>query len=391
MVDLAIIGAGPAGASAARAAAQLGMKVLLFDKCVFPRAKPCGGALSEQAISYLDFHVPQDLQERDVFGARVVFGDTVLERRKDHRIATLITRSVFDALLLEKARETGVEIRLGDRVTGYGQESDRVVLRSSSGLHEARFLVVAEGAHGNLKHEVRKRDTKSQYGVCVVAEIPASEATIDARIHDAIEIHFGVAHRGYGWVFPHRGYFSVGIGGLARDLPEPRRTMGRFLTANGFSASCQQAGHLIPAGGIKRRIRGDRCLLAGDAAGFVDSFYGEGIAYAIRSGQLSAQAIHLALTSGDSRRAFAGYEADCWREFEANLRSSLFLSNLMHRFPGPLFSVFCTHPEVLDRFLDVPALRTSYRQYVHWLMPRAPMYLLSAVMMRSGSAGVEMG
>jgi len=75
MYDVIIVGGGPSGASAGRRAGKLGLKALLLEKEKFPRYKPCGGALSEHAISYLDFELPQDIIEWEVTGAKVVFRD----------------------------------------------------------------------------------------------------------------------------------------------------------------------------------------------------------------------------------------------------------------------------------------------------------------------------
>jgi flavin-dependent dehydrogenase len=66
-------------------------------------------------------------------------------------------------------------------------------------------------------------NTKEGYGICVVTEIPADEKEIEERLGKTIELHFGVAGGGYGWIFPHRTYYSVGVGGLIKDLPHLRR------------------------------------------------------------------------------------------------------------------------------------------------------------------------
>ncbi|KAF5423075.1 MAG: Dehydrogenase (flavoprotein), partial [Candidatus Methanocomedens sp.] len=67
MYDLIIIGGGPCGSAAGRIAGKKGLKTLLIEKEIFPRYKPCGGGLSEHAMSYLDFEVPRSMIERDIF------------------------------------------------------------------------------------------------------------------------------------------------------------------------------------------------------------------------------------------------------------------------------------------------------------------------------------
>ena len=376
MYDLIIVGGGPSGSAAGRLAGKRGLRTLLIEKEVFPRYKACGGALSEQAMSYLDFPIPDEMRERDIYGARVHFRGGVIERHKEYRIATLVTRSILDSYLLEKARETGIEIRMGERVVGYEEHGDHVEVYTKDNVYQARFLVIAEGSRGSLKTRIRRRDRMDEYGICMVAEIEEANETIDKYIHDAIDIHFGATYMGYGWIFPHEKYYSVGIGGLTKYLPDPKKTMTDFLHANGFHGQYKLRAGFVPVGGIKRNIVGSRVVLSGDAAGFVDSFYGEGIAYAIRSGQIAVEVISRAILHDEGLDILKEYESICETEFGENLKYSLMLSKLMHRFPGIFFTILTSNEEVIDRFLEVPALKRTYRDYIRWLIPRVPRYLL---------------
>ena len=89
----------------------------------------------------------------------------------------------------------------------------------------------------------------------------------------------------------HAGYYSAGIVGTAQYLEHPKKILRDFLEENGLSGDFPVRSHIIPKGGIKRKILNSRLLLSGDAAGFVDAFTGEGLSYAIRSGQLAAEAV----------------------------------------------------------------------------------------------------
>jgi geranylgeranyl reductase family protein len=376
MLDLIIVGAGPSGSSAGRLAGKLGLETLLIEKESFPRHKPCGGALTEQAMSYLDFEVPARVRERNISGGRLHFGRRSVEFHSEDRIAVMVTRSVFDTYLLEKARETGIQIHMGERVVDCVEGQKAVQVFTDQEVYEAKFVIVAEGALGRLKHRIRRRDTANEYGVCVVAEIPEADETIDERINSVIDIHFGVVSMGYGWVFPHEKYYSVGIGGLANSLRSPRNAMVDFLKANGFDEKNKLRGHVIPVGGIRRNLVGSRVLLGGDAAGFVDSFTGEGIAYAIRSGQLAVEVIPKALSHGSGPSVLHEYELTCEKEFGANLRYSLVLAKLVHRFPGIFFKILTDNKDVIDNSLRIHSRERTYRSYVKWLIPRIPKYLL---------------
>jgi len=136
-------------------------------------------------------------------------------------------------------------------------------------------------------------------------------------------------------------------------------------------------GHFIPFGGIKRRLCTDRIILAGDAAGFVDPFYGEGLAYAIRSGQIAAEtALTAAQGRGSPRASLVQYERRTYEAFGKNLRYALLLTRLAHRWPSVFFRMLSSDQQVLQHYVLVPAMKVSYRRYVQWLLMRTPLFLL---------------
>jgi len=380
MYDAIVVGAGPAGSSAARRCAQLGLSTLLIDRAVFPRDKQCGGGLSEQAISYLDFELPREIIERDIYGSRVHFGDSCIEVRKPYRIAVTVSRTDFDFFLLRKAGEMGVNILEGKRVSALNLGNGYVEVIVDKDKYPGRVVIGADGFNSVIARYVRRKHSKEEYGVCMESKISADDTTIDLYVHNAIDIHFNIAYGGYGWVFPHRGYFSVGVGGLASRFSNPKAVMHNFLSATGFPSNVKMKGFPIPVGGVHRNIVADCLILTGDAAGFVDTFYGEGIAFAIRSGQLAAEVVATALRNGNcSAQGLKSYDIRCKQEFERDLRYSLYFSRLMHRFPKVFLRLMASEADVLDRYLEVPARRRSYRSYLRWLLPRVPFFLAKLI------------
>jgi geranylgeranyl reductase family protein len=368
MYDVIIIGGGPSGASAGRRAGKLGLKTLLLEKEKFPRYKPCGGGLSEHAISYLDFELPQNIVEWEVTGANVIFRDQLVKAHKDHRMSVLVSRDKLDNLLLEKAKETGIQVHTGERVFCCREMPDSVEVETEMNIYQAKFAIVAEGAHGLVKKCVRPADTREEYGICVVTEIPAEESEIEARLGNAVELHFGVASGGYGWIFPHKTYYSVGIGGTVKDFPHPKESMLDFLRKNGFNGDYKLHGHKIPVGGIKRKIAGSRVLLSGDAAGFVDAFSGEGLAYAILSGQFAAEVIAGICLCAGNLKDLRKYESLCQAEFGTHLKYSLVFSKIMHRFPDRTFKIFTSNEKMANKYLDVVDFRLNYKDYLGWCL-----------------------
>jgi geranylgeranyl reductase family protein len=368
MYDVIIIGGGPSGASAGRRAGKLGLKTLLLEKEKFPRYKPCGGALSEHAISYLDFEIPQNIIEWEITGANVIFKDQSVRTQKDHRMSVLISRDKFDNFMLEKAKETGIQVHTAEKVLCCREMPDCVEVETEMNTYQAKFAIVAEGAHGLVKTCVRPVDTKEKYGICVVTEIPAEESEIEERLGNVLELHFGVASGGYGWIFPHKTYYSVGIGGVIKDFPHPKQAMLDFLRENGFNDDYKLHGHKIPMGGIKRKITGSRVLLSGDAAGFVDAFSGEGLAYAIISGQFAAEAIAGICLYGGNLKDLRKYESFCQAEFGTHLKYSMVFSKIMHRFPDRTFKILTSSEKMANKYLDVAEFKLSYKDYIAWCL-----------------------
>jgi flavin-dependent dehydrogenase len=150
--------------------------------------------------------------------------------------------------------------------------------------------------------------------------------------------------------------------------------MRRFLKENGFSEEARLSGHLIPQGGNRRRVARGRVLLAGDAAGFVDPFTGEGIYYALASGRISGEmAGHEPASSLDR-----SYESRVEKEFGRDLRYALFFSRIMHSHPRMFLRILARQEQVLERYLEVGAGQRSYRDFMLWLLPRLPASLLKS-------------
>jgi geranylgeranyl reductase family protein len=366
MFDLIIVGAGPAGSSAARGAANAGLNVLVLEKEPFPRYKPCGGALSDRAISLLDFPLQEELCERTITGARVHFRDRVAESHKGYRLSTLVTRSKFDNFLLQKAQEAGCNL-VTQKVEGYQAKEDHVEVLTKRKKYKSQFLIISSGCQNRLKYDVQGRAARDQYGVSIVTEIEEDDKKIEERLHSSLDFYFDVAETGYGWVFPHKGYYSVGIFGQASRLSNPKRTMLSFLNRLGFQGKFKLNGHVIPLGGFNRRIAGDRILLAGDSAGLVDPFTGEGIYYAMRSGQIAAQAI----LNHDPADVAKIYEENCREDLGEELSYALWIEQNLDQRRNTFLNALTENDAILNSYLDISAGRKNYRDFAEYLVPWA--------------------
>ena len=375
--DFAVIGGGPAGASAARRLAQSGASVALFERRRMPRPKPCGGALSVRAMAYLDFAVPPTVVDAEVWGARLHFGGASDEARLDRRIGYLVTRSKFDHFLFSKAEEAGARVQWQD-VKAVAVRASEVAISTPAGDHAAACVIICEGAGQRLSRIVRPRDPPGRTGFCLAADVPVTSPDKYPDLNGIIDIHFGFPGQGYGWLFHHGTYYSVGIGGLLDGLGRPMDTFRKFASDMGLGLDgVRIRGHFIPSGGVRRKACADRLILAGDAAGWVDPFLGEGLPYAVRSGQLAAQAALVAASRGDfSRRTLSLYEDLCWQGFGGDLRAARRLWQVMNFWPSLFVRALASEEEILRRYLQVASTERSYKYFFRKMLTRGPAFWL---------------
>ncbi len=380
MYDVLIVGAGPAGSTCARHCALAGLKTALIDKSRFPRQKTCGGAVSGRALSYLDFPLPDTFDGDDCFGARIFYGRHTVVVQKEQRLAVLVDREQFDQLLLNKAIEAGVRFLPAEPAVSVEIGNGSAVLHTSASTYETRFLVGADGAQSVIAQSVRPRFSSEETAIALVSHVAARETSANPSMQGFVDMHFGVAPHGYAWVFPRRAYQSVGIMGVSSRFSHAQSALAGFSRDIGMPLASVR-GHLVPLGGIKRKIVSGRILLAGDAAGFVDPFHGEGIAYAILSGKLAAKALCSVLADGHERTtALKWYERQCEQLIRKNLRTALWMAKLLDRFPKLFVRIFFDNPRALARYMDISTGRLEYRRFWKWLALRTPWYLLASYM-----------
>jgi geranylgeranyl reductase family protein len=377
MYDVIITGAGPAGSTCARECARNGLKTLLLDRDNFPRSKPCGGAISEQGLSHLDFPLPENIIERECFGIRVDHGGHTVAVRKNARFAVLVSRRDFDALLVDKAVEGGARFLSGEQVIHVQEQREIIEAATTNASHQAPFLIGADGVHSRIAQAVRPPFRKEETAVALVSHIPAGDREIRNSLDKTLYLRYGIAPNGYGWFFPHRNYYSAGVAGVASRFQTPRDVLHGLAQSLNIELTDIRGG-FIPFGGIKRKVAAGRILLIGDAAGLGDPFHGEGIAHAIHSGKLAAQAI---VDGIKNRRNPAAVVARYCRVIEQRIRKplrvALRMANMLETYPCLFLRIFFDHPEALERYLDIASGKIDYLSFQRWLLVRIPRLLLT--------------
>jgi geranylgeranyl reductase family protein len=340
-----VVGAGPAGSAAALALARAGREVLLVDRRDFPRPKLCGGALSRKAVRLLASELglepgPDALEATTPGGAVYYRGRRIARLHDPSRPIVFVSRSAFDDQLRLAAVEAGVRFLPGFQAWAVDADTGEVRGRDGSRLRAA-LVIGADGAAGACGRALRGRRAAPE-GLAETLEIdvPADEAALSGRLGDPrlAQLHFGVSDVGYGWVFPRRGRLTVGVLELAARRADLAARFEAFLGDVGLSAPARgvpRRGHPLPYGGFLAAPARGRLLGAGDAAGLVEPFFGEGIHYALASGLAAARA---ALEAGAGPAAAPAY-LRALRPLQAELRAGLWLRDLAFR------------PFVLPRFM----------------------------------------
>ncbi|WP_141583386.1 geranylgeranyl reductase family protein [Actinomadura sp. WMMA1423] len=317
MHDVIVVGAGPAGSSAATHLARSGLDVLVLEKSTFPREKVCGDGLTPRAVQELK-SLGVNTSDGGWFptkGVRLVGAGRRLELPwPDGALGLTRTRSDLDDLLARQAIRAGATLRENTKVTAPLTANGRVQgVRTSTGTHSARLVIAADGASSRLSVALGLRPNRNRpIGI-------AGRRYYRSPRHDDghLEIWLDLAPAGYGWIFGMGdGTCNVGVALLRTEHPDYHRLCSRWLASLppswGFTEDNTTGplrGAALPMGFSRRPHYLPGVLLAGDSGGMVNPTSGEGISYALEAGRLAAEVITSAFRSPFPEHVLRKYPA----------------------------------------------------------------------------------
>jgi len=330
--DVLVVGAGPAGATAARTLAAAGARVRLLERGRFPRNKPCGGAISMRVLGRFPYlataldRIPTHHISR--LHLESPGGESILVR-SPAPAALMIRRIEFDALLVRLAVEAGAELIEGAEITQARTIESGIELKTRAGdRFTASRVIAADGVYSVVARRlgINPGWRRTAVALDMMEETPNDVlSSVDPGL---LWVAYGYGgSEGYSYVFPKRDHVNVGIGYVLDYFREnvdqsPYDLQASFVSTlrkrgvlTGRSSRAHFTPYQIPVAGPLRTTATDRVVLSGDAGGFVNGITAEGIYYAMVTGDLAGQAL-----AGAGARAYERL----WREeIGAELRDSV--------------------------------------------------------------------
>ncbi len=371
--DVAVIGGGPSGATAAADLARRGLSVLLLDRA--GRIKPCGGAIPPKAIE--EFEIPESLLVARVKSARMVSPKNVaVDMPIEGGYVGIVNRETFDEWLRQRAAAVGADLRRG-HFDAISRDADGVAIvnytprQTGAGAGapvavRARAIIGADGAMSQVAKQCVPGADRIRYVAAYHEIVRAPQNVGDAYSATRCDVYYQgkLSPDFYAWIFPHGDTASVGVGSANKGF-SLRAATGDLRVAAGLAGmeTIRREGAPIPMKPLPRWDNGRDVVLAGDASGVVAPASGEGIYYAMAGGRFAADAVVAFLATGDARelrRARRGFMKAHGKVF--------FVLGIMQRF---WYSTDKRRERFVSICRDPDVQRLTWQAYMHKKLVRA--------------------
>ncbi|HUL35045.1 MAG TPA: NAD(P)/FAD-dependent oxidoreductase [Candidatus Eisenbacteria bacterium] len=287
MSEIVIVGGGPSGAVCGEHLARAGHSVDIYDENL-AWEKPCGGGLTYKATEHFPFLLDNPHPKKLIRDVEIISAENQRAKLDLKHPIVIYSRRVLNGLLLDRAREAGCRVH-HRRVQDIDTAAEKPRYGIDGEWRPADFVVVAAGARNQILPGIRRLSAD---------ELEITQGYYVPQVADEIIIKFLPNFEGYIWSFPRAEHISLGICGsmAAHTSSELRTHLHAFAAEEKFATeNAKFYSHVLPS--PKERTLSDRAVIGrnwamcGDAAAWVDPLTGEGLFYAMRSGEILAQSI----------------------------------------------------------------------------------------------------
>lgn len=311
--DVIVIGAGPAGCSAALNSAKFGLKTLLIEEHkVIGEPVHCGECLSELAVQRLGIKLPKQVVSKEVNGVKVIFpnGKSAYIREKGF----VLEKHKFEQWLAKEAEKLGAEIKLNLRVINAVKKDFWTVNCSNNLEFKTKILIDATGSRAFLSEKLNlNKRYKTIIGMQYELKDIPNEGYLDFYLWPKM------APEGYLWMIPKsNGRANVGL--TTTEKNKTKTFLDKFVAKKkwGNKVKVKTFGGLIPISGASEKTFDDGLILVGDAAGFASPLFEGGTSLSLTSGKFAAQTAKKAVQQKNySKEILSEYETLWRKEFPA--------------------------------------------------------------------------
>jgi flavin-dependent dehydrogenase len=313
MAEIVIVGGGPSGAMCGAELARAGNSVHIFDEHL-AWEKPCGGGLTYKATQRFPFLLDNPLPKKLIREVEIIGAENQRAKLKLEQPIVIYSRAVLNGLLLDRAQEAGCQVHQ-QRVQNIDTSSEKPRYSLQGEWRTADFVVLAGGARNQLLPETRALKPD---------ELEMTQGYFVPQTAEQIIIKFLPEFEGYIWSFPRVDHVSLGICGsmAAHTSAELRGHLHEFAAGeNVCTEGAKFYSHVLPSPLERtfsdRNVIGKNWALIGDAAAWVDPLTGEGLYYAMRSGELLGKSLAEGCPEKYPARVKASFSAEL--EFAARI------------------------------------------------------------------------